>query len=117
MSKVICIECPLSCEVEVIDGLEVRGNRCKKGEEYAIAEFTNPERTLTTTVRVENGVLPVIPVRSEKPIPKGLIRKCMGELALIRLKAPIKCGDVIIENILNTGIHIISSRDLKGSSE
>lgn len=114
--KVVCIACPLSCEIELIEEggeiLEIRGNKCKKGKEYAVAEFTNPVRILTTTVRIEGGMLPVLPVRSEKPIPKKLIKKCIKELAKIEVKAPIKCGDVIYANILNTGINIISSRDL-----
>ena len=114
--KFVCIECPLSCEVELIEEngeiLEIRGDRCKKGKEYAVAEFTNPLRILTTTVRIEGGILPVLPVRSEKSIPKGLIRECMKELAKVEVKAPIKCGEVICANILNTGINIISSRDL-----
>jgi len=36
----------------------------------------------------------------------------MKELAKIRVRAPIKCGDIVCENILNTGINIIVSRDL-----
>ncbi len=115
--RFVCIDCPLSCEVALTeeDGkiLEIKNNRCKKGEEYAIAEFTNPVRILTTTVRVEGGILPVVPVRSKGHIPKKLIRECMRELAKVEANAPIKCGDMIYENILNTGIYIVSSRDLQ----
>ena len=114
--KFVCIECPLSCEVELIEEngeiLEIRGDRCKKGKEYAVNEFTNPLRILTTTVRIEGGMLPVLPVRSESLVPKGLMRECMKELAKVEVEAPIKCGEVICTNILNTGINIISSRDL-----
>jgi len=49
---------------------------------------------------------------SEKPIPKNLMMKCMKELAKIRVRAPIKCGDIVCENILNTGVNTIASRDL-----
>jgi CxxC motif-containing protein len=115
--KFVCIDCPLSCEVELVEEdskiFEIRNNRCKKGKEYAIAEFINPVRILTTTVRVEGGILPVIPVRSKEPIPKKLIRECMRELAKVKVKAPIKCGDVLHANILNTGVYIASSRDLQ----
>lgn len=114
--KFVCIECPLSCGVDLIEEnskiLEIRGNRCEKGKEFTVAEFTNPVRTLTTTVRIRNGVLPVLPVRSDAPIPKGLIRECMKELAKVEVEAPVKCGEVIYTNILNTRTNIIASRDM-----
>jgi CxxC motif-containing protein len=111
-----CIQCPLSCQIELIEEegkiLEVKDNLCKLGEKYAIAEFTNPVRILTTTAYIQRGILPMLPIRSEKPIPKNLMMQCMKELAKIRVTAPIKCGDIVCENILNTGINIIASRDL-----
>jgi CxxC motif-containing protein len=116
--RFVCIDCPLGCEIVLTeeDGkFEVKDNRCKRGEEYAIAELTNPVRILTTTVRVQGGILPVVPVRSQAPIPKGLIKDCVRELAKVRAKAPIKRGDVIYRNILDTGVHMVSSRDLEAS--
>lgn len=111
-----CIKCPLSCQIELAAEdnkiLQIKGHTCPQGEQYATDEFTNPVRTLTTTVRVEAGILPVLPVRSETPIPKHLMRKCVKELSIIKVTAPIKCGDPICENILNTGVTIIASRDL-----
>jgi CxxC motif-containing protein len=113
----VCIECPLSCKVELQEEngkiSEIKNNRCRRGKEYVISEFTDPKRILTTTVVVENGRLPVIPVRSTAPVPKKLIKECMKELARIRLKAPIKCGDLVCANILNTEMDIIASRDLE----
>ena len=112
----VCIECPLSCEIELIEEggkiLEISGDRCKKGKGYVVAEFTNPLRIMTTTVRIEDGILPVLPVRSEGFIPKVLMKKCVKELAKVKIKAPIKCEEVICTNILNTGINIVSSRDM-----
>jgi len=110
-----CIVCPLSCQIELIEErnkiLEVKGNRCKQGEKYAIDEFKNPVRILITTVYIEDGILPMLPVRSEKPIPKSFMKKCVKELSKIKAKAPVRCGDVIYENILDTGINVIASRD------
>jgi CxxC motif-containing protein len=112
-----CIKCPLSCEIELIEEentiLEVKGHTCSQGEKYVTEEFTNPVRVLTTTVRIEKGVLPVLPVRSEEPIPKDMMKRCVKELSTLTVKAPIHCGDTICENILNTGIKIIASRDIK----
>jgi len=112
-----CIVCPLSCEVELVeeDGeiLEVKGNHCNLGENYAIDEFTNPVRILTTTVRVEDGVLPVLPVRSDKPVPKRLMEEIVKMLNAVKAKAPIRCGNIICENVFDTGINIVASRDLR----
>lgn len=111
-----CIVCPVGCQIVLKeeDGriVEVIGAECKLGEEYARKEFINPERVLTTTVRVEGGVLPVLPVRTEKPISKKLIKDCMKKLAEVIVKAPIRCGEIVYANILDTGVDIIASRDL-----
>ena len=111
-----CIVCPVSCQIVLVEEegriVEVIGGECKLGEEYARKESINPERVLTTTVRVEGGVLPVLPVRTEKPISKKLIKGCMKTLAEVIVKAPIKCGEVVYANILDTGVNIIASRDL-----
>ena len=113
----ICIMCPLSCEIELVEErneiLEIKGHNCPQGEKYVIEEFTNPVRTLTTTVSVQKGVLPVLPVRSEKPIPKSMMKECVKALSTVRVKAPVTCGDLICESILNTGVNIVASRDLQ----
>lgn len=115
MNTITCIKCPLSCEIEVMkkdNQLTVKGHTCPQGEQYAIDEFTNPVRVLTTTVCVQDGVLPVVPVRSEAPIPKPRIKECVHALRTVTVKAPVTCGDIILKNILNTGVSIIASRDL-----
>ncbi|MFX1260227.1 MAG: DUF1667 domain-containing protein, partial [Promethearchaeota archaeon] len=71
-----------------------------------------PKRILTTTMRVENGFLPLIPVRSDKPIPKDRLRDTLKEIAQIVAEAPIKMGDILIQNIIGLDINIIASRDL-----
>ena len=77
-----CIVCPVGCRltVEMEDGnvLKVSGNECKRGEEYARKECVNPVRTLTTTVRVDDGRL--LSIRSAEPLPKDLIFPCMATI-------------------------------------
>ncbi len=110
-----CILCPTGClvHVENIDGeLIIEGHSCKRGEEYAREEFVAPKRILTTTMQVESGFLPLIPVRSEKPIPKDKLEEILKEIAKVKTKAPIKMGDVLIQNVLGLDINIIASRDL-----
>ena len=115
-----CIVCPTGClvHVENINGeLIIEGHSCKRGEEYAREEFITPKRILTTTMRVENGFLPLIPVRSDRPIPKERLRDALKKIAQTLAEAPIKMGDILIENILDLEINIIASRDLIPSSK
>ena len=110
-----CIVCPTGClvHVENISGeLIIEGHSCKRGEEYAREEFIAPKRILTTTIRVENGFLLLVPVRSDNPIPKDKLRDALKEIAQILAKAPIKMGDILIENVVGLEINIIASRDL-----
>lgn len=110
-----CIVCPTGClvHIENIDGeLIIEGHSCKRGEEYAREEFIAPKRILTTTIRVENGLLPLIPVRSDKPLPKEKLQETLREIAIKKITAPIKMGDILIKNVLNLEVNIIASRDL-----
>ncbi len=110
-----CIVCPTGClvHVENINGeLIIEGHSCKRGEEYAREEFVAPKRILTTTMRVEKGFLPLIPVRSDNPIPKERIDEALKLIAKTQTKAPIKMGDILIKNVLGLEINIIASRDL-----
>ena len=110
-----CIVCPTGCMVHVenVNGeLIIEGHSCQRGEEYAREEFIAPKRILTTTIRVKNGLLPLIPVRSDKPIQKDKLREVLKEIAQTVIKAPIKMGDILIEHVLGLNINIIASRDL-----
>lgn len=110
-----CIVCPTGClvHVENINGeLIIEGHSCKRGEEYAKEEFIAPKRILTTTLQVENGFLPLIPVRSDKPIPKDRLQETLKVIAKAKTKAPIKMGDILIEKVLDLDINIIASRNL-----
>ena len=110
-----CIVCPMSCRitVEEQDGkLSVSGNTCKRGYKYALNEHTSPKRMVTSTVKVENGVLRRLPVVSDSEILKEKIKECLKVIYEVSISAPIKYGDVIVENICGTGVNIIASRDI-----
>ncbi len=114
--NLICVACPLGCPITVtLDDngavTEVTGNTCKRGDTYAHTEVTNPTRMLTTTVRVVDGKSYVVPVKSANPIPKGMMFDCMEVINKATVKAPVKIGDVVIENILGTGVDIIATND------
>ncbi len=63
-------------------------------------------------MRVENGFLPLIPVRSDKPLPKERLREALNEIAITKIKAPIKMGDILLKDVLGLSANIIASRDL-----
>ncbi|MDI9482247.1 MAG: DUF1667 domain-containing protein [Bacillota bacterium] len=119
--ELVCINCPIGCLMEVtLDGdtiNSVKGYKCKRGLEYARAECTNPVRIVTSTVKVRNGCLPVVPVKTEKPIPKRMILDCMKEINRCCVKAPVKIGDIIVENLLGTGINIVATGNIPVSDK
>ena len=119
--KFICLGCPVGCtlEVQVENGevIKVEGNKCKIGIEFAEQEVKDPRRKVTTTVRIKDGVLPLLPVYTDNTFPKGLIFKLMEELQKIEVNAPIQMDDVILENALNTGVNIRASRSIRRKDE
>lgn len=111
--ELTCVACPLGCSISVEynenEILSVTGNTCKRGEAYAKTEVTNPTRSLTSSVKVNGGVHPVVPVKSSQPIPKTMIFDCMKVINSVSVDAPVKLGQVIIENILDTGADIVAT--------
>jgi len=112
----ICITCPRGCALDVlVEGktvVKVEGNSCQRGVDYAVAEITDPRRMVTTTVRVKGGVHPLVPVFTEKPIPKPQIFELLAEIRKVELTAPVKYGDVVMENVLGTGVNVLASRNI-----
>ncbi len=112
--ELTCIGCPMGCllSVEAEDGvvLTVAGNSCPRGVDYAKKELTHPERALSSTVPVAGGVLRMIPVRAARDIPKDKISESMAQIRSLRLKAPVKAGEVLIRDLAGTGIDLIATR-------
>lgn len=115
--ELICICCPLGCslEVDLSDGnnIKVKGNSCKRGEVYGIKECTNPTRIVTTTVFVKDGLEEVLPVKTERGIPKDKIFDCVRFLKDVTVEAPVKIGDIIVDNILDIGVNIVATKNIK----
>lgn len=110
-----CINCPLGCAVNVSPGeagLTVSGHECRRGEEYAIQEYTDPRRVLTGTVAVDGAALPRLPVKTDAPIPKALIREAAAALNRIKATAPVRCGEIIASNFAGSGSNLVATRDL-----
>ncbi len=114
--ELICIGCPLGCNLTVeMDGAQVvsvSGNTCKRGDDYARKELTDPRRIVTSTVPVTGGNLPVVSVKTASDIPKGKIRECLCELKGVTLTAPVRIGDVVVKNVADTGVDVIVTKDI-----
>jgi CxxC motif-containing protein len=112
----ICVTCPVGCSLQVEHHgrniLKVEGNQCKKGLQYAESEHHDPRRMLTTTVKVRGGFHPLVPVQTKSPIPKSMIFDIIEKLRRIEITAPVRIGQIVMEDAMGTGIDIIASRDL-----
>ena len=101
-----CIVCPMGCSLTVeLEGknvVSVTGNTCKRGVVYAESECTNPQRTVTSTVRCANGEM--IAVKTDRPIPKEKVYDCMKQINAARPKTPIAIGDVILEDVYGSKV-------------
>jgi CxxC motif-containing protein len=115
--NIICIGCPMGCVATLTIGddgevVAIVGCECKVGQKYVVEEYKNPVRVLTATV-VTRGSLPsLLPVRTAAPIPKMKLLPGMKVLAKARVEPPVKIGDVIIPNLLDTGVDLVATSDL-----
>jgi len=114
--ELICTACPQGCTLTAViengEVIEVRGYNCKKGIDYGIAEITDPRRMVATTVKVKNGFHPLLPVYTERPVPKPLIPQILDEIRKVEVTAPVRMKSVIVENVLGTGVNVLASRDM-----
>ena len=112
IKKLTCIVCPIGCSLDICleNGVvvSVNGNNCPRGEKYAISECTNPERMVTTTILCENGK--VLPVKTDRPIPKDKVFECMEIINKHVCKLPVKVKDIIIEDVF--GANIIAAKNM-----
>lgn len=115
--RLICIECPKGCalsvDIENCRVAKITGNECPKGEKYAAQEIENPTRIFTSVVLAEGLELKMVPVRTDKPIPKGKIKEAIEEVKKLRIKGPVKSGSVIAANFLGLGVNLLSTREAK----
>lgn len=117
-----CTTCPseylLTVEVErdadgaVVEVRSVTGNSCQRGDTFAHQELTCPMRVLTTTVAVSGGDEALLPVRTAEAIPLALHAQAMDLIRGLVVDAPIRMGDVILPNLLDTNINLVASMDV-----
>jgi len=109
-----CIECPTGCTITVVveNGkvLQLDGYGCRRGHDYAVAEVEHPERILTTTVLARGLSVRMLPVRTNRPIPRGLMAQAMDVIRMVTVTSPVHVGDAIVEDLLGLGIDVIATR-------
>lgn len=114
--ELTCISCPIGCQmqVDIENGkvMKIAGNTCKRGEIYAHKECTNPTRIVTSTVKVKGGRIATVSVKTSSDIPKDKVFQCMAALRGIEVQAPVKIGDIIIKNVVDTGVDIIANKNV-----
>lgn len=109
-----CIGCPLGCQITVKSEngeiVSVNGNTCKRGEDYARKEVTAPARIVTTTVKVSGGNTSVVSVKTKADLPKEMMFDCIRALKEVTVQAPVEIGDVVLKNVLDTGVDIVATK-------
>ena len=114
MKNLICICCPKGCHLQVDEenGYAVTGNACPNGAAYGKEELTHPTRILTSTVKAVGGLHPRCCVKTAAPIPKESMFAVMAALDDVQLHAPVRIGDVVLENVCGTGVDVVATRSL-----
>ncbi|CUX51725.1 DUF1667 domain-containing protein [Clostridium sp. C105KSO13] len=117
LKELTCIMCPVGCdlEIKITDGkiIDITGNSCPKGRDYACQEITSPMRNIATSVLVNGGDQPLVSVRLDQPIEKDQIFKVMSKIKKVQVNAPVKIGSVLIEDIASTGSNIIATKNIQ----
>jgi NADPH-dependent 2,4-dienoyl-CoA reductase/sulfur reductase-like enzyme/CxxC motif-containing protein len=114
--NMVCFICPKSCLLsvqEIDDEILVKNNRCDRGAEFAVKELGDPERTLTSTMRVNNGALPLVSIRSETPVKKTELKDLVRCFDGMTVDAPVSSGDVLFSAIGKNGVNIIATRSVE----
>ena len=120
IKEVICDKCNKKCVlgIDKYKGkTEIVGNLCDLGIEYGDFEINNNKDILTTLVRIKGSKNTVVPVKSTKPLDKTSWIECSKALSRIYVGAPIKQGDIVCKNILNTGVDIVCTKNMNRDNE
>ena len=118
VKQVVCNKCSQRCVINIDEyesEYQISGNECEDGIEAAREEINKSVDVLTTLVRIKGATCNVVSVKSSKPIEKKLWIECSKALSRIYVGAPIKIGDVVCKNILNTGVDIICTKNIEKS--
>ena len=107
---ITCIMCPNGCEIDY----DLNGGMCEKGPQYVKNEILNPKRTLTSSVRVTGGAIPLVSVKTTDSIPKEKLRDAMKLIAELAIEAPVELGQVVCTDFMEEGIGLVATKSVKG---
>jgi CxxC motif-containing protein len=113
---IVCFICPNSCALSVTEdggGIQVENNRCGRGVEFAAKELRDPERTLTSAVRISGGVIPLISVRSDGFVKKAELKNLVKELDGMTVQAPVQRGQVLCPAMGANKVNIIATKTVE----
>jgi len=115
--EIICIGCPMGCPVilehEGQDIKKISGNECKRGSKYAVQEFSDPRRSISTTVAISNALWQRLPVKITAPVQKDRVIEAAKIIHTIHVSAPIKMGQILLENLFDEpNVHVIATRSM-----
>jgi len=96
--------------------IKITGHKCKAGIAYAKEELTNPTRNITTSVRVMGGAMPMLSVKTARPIPKTAIRAVVEAVHQVTMSAPVSIGDVVLVDAAGTGVDVVATREVSAGS-
>jgi CxxC motif-containing protein len=114
LDRLTCVLCPVGCELEIrkdeAGEPEVLGNQCDKGIPFAVEEVLHPKRNLATSVPVRGTASRMVSVRLSGPVPREMIFPILAAIARLRPKAPVGRGQVLVADVLGTGVDVIATR-------
>jgi CxxC motif-containing protein len=114
VDRLTCVLCPVGCELEVgraeAGELRVEGNQCDKGVPFAVEEVLRPKRNLATSVPVRGTAARMVSVRLSGPVPREMLFPILAEIAKLRPAAPVRRGQVLIADVLGSGVDVIATR-------
>lgn len=118
--EMVCIVCPNGCRLSVErtgDKVTVSGNKCKRGEAFAVNELTNPTRSVTTSVKTTVKGYPVISVKTDGEIPKGKIFELMNLCKQIIVTEQLPIGATVATDLFGTGVNLITTKTMEETNE
>lgn len=67
----------------------------------------------TSVIRIKGSPnIHMVPVKSTQPIDLDLFVECSKVLSRIYVSPPVRSGDIICSNILNSGVDIVATKNV-----
>ena len=121
IKKIICTTCPNGCEITADytdrDNFSIEGNRCNRGYEFTLNECFEPKRMFTGSVRLKGSSRKMLPLRSDAPVPKEMLMDISESIRDIEVSAPLDSHQIIVKNVLGTGVDLISTMTVEIASK